>query len=116
MRQFTFRALIAFDRVEPRPGNPRRPAPHYENHTRALMIVAHPLRSGSDPARYFPTEIWWDDGKPLCPGDRAVVTVSVTDDEADAYFSPGHPFTLWSGGDVGHGTVSRRVFPGYRPS
>ncbi len=45
-----------------------------------------------------------------------MVTVTVTDDEAGEFFEAGQRFTLWSGGDVGHGTISRRVFTEYGPS
>jgi hypothetical protein len=44
------------------------------------------------------------------------VTVTVTDDDADGYFDAGQEFTLRSGGEVGHGTVARRVFTDNSPS
>ena len=44
------------------------------------------------------------------------MTVTVTDDEAGGYFEAGQQFTLWSGGEVGHGTVARRVFTDNSPS
>jgi hypothetical protein len=43
------------------------------------------------------------------------VTITVRDDEADAFFDAGLRFALWSGSDVGHGIVSRRVFTDYAP-
>ena len=65
--------------------------------------------------RIFPAEICWDDDEPLHPGDRAEVTITVTDDEAPEFLDGGQRFTLWSGDDVGHGTITRRVFTEYRP-
>lgn len=116
MRQFRFRALVTLDPAEPRPGAPHPPARQYPNHTRALMILARPLRADTGPSRCLPAEIWRDDEEPLRPGDRALVTARVSDDQADAFLDAGQQFTLWSGGDVGHGTVCRRVFTDYGPS
>lgn len=81
----------------------------YLNHTRDLMVRAE---SREKPGRYrsFPAELCWDDEMPLHPGDRHVVTVTVTDDEAAGFLAPGQRFTLWSGSEVGHGTFSRQMF------
>jgi hypothetical protein len=114
VRQFRFRALITLDPAAPRPATLHPPARQYPNHTHALMIQAHDLRTGY--IRYFPAELCSDSEQPLHPGDRAVVTITVTDDEASAFFGAGQRFTLWSGGDVGHGTISRRVFTDNSPS
>lgn len=116
MRQFRFRALITLDPVEPRSGGLHRPPRQYPNHTRALVIMARPLRDDTGAARPLPAEIWWDGDEPLRPGDHAVVTAMVSDEQADAFLGAGQRFTLWSGGVVGHGTVSRRVFTDYGPS
>ena len=115
MRQLRYRALIALNPAVPRPAGPQSPARQYLSHTRTLMVVARPLRNVGR-LRYFPAEICWDSDGPLRPGDRAEVTITVTDDEASAFFDAGQSFTLWSGGDVGHGTISRRVFTGNSPS
>jgi len=39
-----------------------------------------------------------------------VVTITVTDGLAEAFFAPGQQFTIWNGSDVGHGIISRRIF------
>lgn len=85
------------------------PETEYLNHTHELMICAE---SREKPGRYrsFPAELCWDDEAPLHPGDRHVVTVTVTDDEAAEFFAPGRRFTLWNGAEVGHGTFSRQMF------
>lgn len=116
MRQFRFRALVTFDPVESRPVASRTSAQQYQSHTRALMILARPLRADTGPARLLPAEIWWDSEEPLRPGDHAVVTARVADDQAEAFLDAGQHFTLWSGGSVGHGTICRRVFSDYGPS
>lgn len=115
MGQFRFRALITLDRTERRPSAPWRPAPPYPNHTHALMIEARPLRGIGSP-RHFTAELNWDSEAPLHPGDRAVVTITVADDAARAFFDAGQRFTIWSGGDVGHGVIARRVLTGNSPS
>ena len=115
MRRFRFRALITLDEAEPRPRLPGKGTREYPNHTRDLMVEARPLR-GAGGTRHFPAELCWDSERPLHPGDRAEVTITVTDDEARAFFDAGQRFTIWSGGDVGHGVISRRVFTDNSPS
>jgi hypothetical protein len=115
VRQARFRALITLDPAEPCPAGLHPPAQQYPNHTHALMIRVRSLRSTGS-IRYFPAEICWDSERPLRPGDHAVVTITVTDDEASAFFDAGQRFALWSGGDVGHGTISRKVYTDYSPS
>lgn len=89
-------------------------AAEYLNHTHALMVRAECLhRPGY--CRCFTAELCWDDEAPLHPGDRHEVTITLTDDEAPEFFGAGQHFTLWSGADVGHGTISRRVFTEYGP-
>jgi hypothetical protein len=113
-----FRALIALDPAGTRsalPSRPSRPpAQRYLNHTHALMVQAPRLRSPGG-TRIFPAEICWDDEEPLYPGDHAEVTITVIDDEAPEFLDGGQRITLWAGGHVGHGTITRRVFTEYGP-
>jgi hypothetical protein len=136
MRQVRYRAVIALDPALP--GTPRHipvtrhpfpviPYPNsrvpepalpegvYLSHTHELMLRSESrLKPGA--YRTFSAELCWDDEEnPLHPGDRHVVTVTLTDDDAPGYFGAGQPFTLWSGRDVGHGTISRRVFSEHGP-
>lgn len=117
--QTRFRALITLEGaaapsvLASRPARPR--VPHYLNHTHSLMVQALRLRTPAA-LRIFPAEICWDDETPLYPGDRAEVTITVTDAEAPDFLDAGQRFTLWSGGDVGHGTITRRVFTEHGPS
>jgi hypothetical protein len=61
--------------------------------------------------RYFPATIYRTDDQRLEPGGKGViVTIEIPDDEACDFLGPGQPITLWHGGDVGHGVISRRVF------
>jgi hypothetical protein len=116
VQQIRFRALITLDPAWAHPGTPLHPAAdQYPNHTHALVVRAQiPRQLGGD--RSFPAVICWDDDQPLHPGEHAVVTITVRDDKADAFFEAGQRFALWSGEDVGSGVVSRRVFSDYIPS
>lgn len=118
LRQMRFRALITLDpaatRSAPLARPPRASAQRYLNHTHALMVQALRLH-GPGGTRIFPAEICWDDEQPLCPGDHAEVTITVVDDEAPDFLGAGQRFTLWSGKNVGHGTITRRVFTQYGP-
>ncbi len=116
MRQVRYRALIALDSVPAQPDtlDALRVPRQYVNHTHALMVRACCLAK-PEYARCFPAELCWDDEQPLRPGDRAEVTITMTDDEAPAFFGCGQRFSLWNGADVGHGTISRRVYSEYGP-
>jgi hypothetical protein len=109
MRQFRFRALVALD-----PPAPGTPGTEYPSGTHKLMVHARCIsQPGCD--RYFPAEISRDDEQPLQPGEQAVVTITVTDDDAPLYLAAGKPFTLWGTGN-GHGIITRRVFTASGPS
>jgi hypothetical protein len=110
MTPYRFRALITLG-----------PAAHdsqghdYRSGTRAVMVRA------SSPARpahwkYFEAMIERDDEPFLHHDDREVVTITLTDADAPAFFAPGHHFTLWNGHDIGTGMVSRQVFTSGSPS
>lgn len=81
----------------------------YLNHTRELVFRAE-SRDKPGSYRSFATELSWDDEVALHPGDRHVVTVTLTEDDADRFFGPGQRFTLWKGAEVGHGTITRPMF------
>lgn len=107
--QARFRALIVLDRLDGDTGQ------RYANGARGLMIEAHcPGPPGS--VRYFPARICWDGDQALCPGDHAIVTIAMADDDAAEFFRAGQDFRLWSGRVVGHGTISRKVYSEYTPS
>jgi len=114
LRQFRYRAVITLDPARPGPSVLHPPARQYPNHTHALVVLAHSLNE-ADRYKYFPAETSWDGGEVLHPGDHAVVTVTVTDDEAAEFLGTGQEITLWSGGEIGHGTISRRIFNEYGP-
>ena len=109
MKPFRFRALVTLDAP-----TTKRVATRYASGTRKLMVHAwHASQPSCD--KYFQAMIAEEKGLPLRPGRPAVVTITVVDDQAPAYFSPGQAFTLW-GACGGHGIVSRRVFTDFGPS
>jgi hypothetical protein len=108
---FRFRALVTLDPA--RPGHEETDE-HFPVGTHRLMV--HAWKTGTPVHdKLFAAEIWSDEGTPLHAGDRAIVTITVTDDDAPDYFSPGRQFALW-GGAGGRGVVSRRVFSNSTPS
>lgn len=109
MGVFKFRALLTLD--PPAAGSRAR---QYASGTHSLMVhIGHVCGQPCD--KYLPAVITRDAEEPLLQGQRAVVTVTVTDDDALLYLAPGQPFTIW-GGCGGHGLVSRRVFTDGEPS
>jgi hypothetical protein len=109
VKRFRFRALVTLD-----PPTRGRAGKQYSSGTRALIVHARRLdRPSRD--KFFPATICRDAGLPLHPGERTVVTITVTDDEAPSYFGPGQVFTLW-GASGGYGVVSRRVYTDFGPS
>ena len=115
MRHVRFRAVITLDPADAHHGTPLHPVPRqFPNHTHSLMVrPTGPRESGE--SRIFPAEICLDDQEWLHSGEHAIVTITVNDDLAAAFFGAGQRFTLWSGDDVGHGIVSRRVQTDYGP-
>jgi hypothetical protein len=109
MSLFRFRALITVD-----PPDGTAPVHGYPSGTRALMV--HARRIGQ-PARdkFFSAMMTWDNDGQLRPGDQAVVTITVADEQAPAYLAAGQPFTLW-GAATGRGVITRKVFTTAGPS
>lgn len=109
MRLFKFRALVDID-----PADAATPAKAFHSGTRALTVHASHI---GEPAggRYIQAMMTWDDQRDLWPGDHAIVTITVSDQEAPEYLAAGQRFTLWGGGS-GHGIISRQVFTDGSPS
>ena len=109
MNPFRFRALVTLDTP-----TTKRVAMQYASGTRRLMV--HAWSTGQPSCdKYFPATIAEENGLPLRPARLTVVTITVVDDEAPAYFIPGQAFTLW-GACGGHGIVSRQVVTDSGPS
>lgn len=91
------------------------PGHDYPSGTRAVMVRASGFTRPAH-RKCFEALIERDDEPYLRHDDREVVTITVTDDQAEAFFAPGQHFTLWNGHDIGTGVVSRRVFTTGSPS
>jgi hypothetical protein len=99
MTPFTFKALVTLDDGE-------LPAGRFAGSVVLRGHCAGPPVS----TMMFTARIVADDDEPLRPGDRRrVVTITVTDDRAAQFFSPGRHFEVLTGHEVGRGTVSRRL-------
>ena len=109
MRIYRFRALVTVD--APVANAPDRA---YASGTRAFLVHANRI---GQPARskFFQAMMTWDEDTELRPGNRAVVTITVADTDAQAYLDAGQRFTLWGGGS-GHGMIARQVYTASAPS
>ena len=107
MKHCRFKALLALDTAK-RPGWLECGPGEYRGVAVAAGREDHPGER-----QYFPAVIETDDDQPLVVGDARsrVVTIMVEGQEPAAFFTAGQGFSLWSsGGRIGHGTVSRRLF------
>jgi len=72
------------------------------------------LRGWSDEtgrSQLFTVLVTCDDEGPYRPGSpRAEVTLRVIGDDIPDYLDIGRNFSLWFGGDVGEGVVTRRLY------
>lgn len=116
MRQYRFRALVTLDQAA-REGPARRlPGRTHALTTHACCLVQPFCHPG-----YFPAVIARDEELPLPPRGRAMMTITLADGEAEAFFAPGKRFTIWADGAVGrtirgegligYGVISRRTAP-----
>jgi hypothetical protein len=73
-------------------------------------LVVRAAQPGSDASRLFSALV--SPGQDTVPGDEwhVVLTVTVLGDGAAECLAAGSDFTLWRGGDIGRGVVTRRVF------
>ena len=112
MRLFRFRAVVTI-RL---PGAPRS-GRAYESGARNVTV--HARHIGPPPGdRYFPAAMTWEEPQDLWSGDKgdkAVVTITVADEDALDYLAAGRPFTL-CGSHSGHGVVTRQVYTDGSPS
>jgi hypothetical protein len=91
VKQHRFRALITFG---PAAGHLR--GPH-------ALCVVQPILGKHLPAAISCKELR------VGPGVRAVVSVTLADGEAQAFFAPSQPFTIWADAVIGHTIRADRV-------
>lgn len=110
MRRYRFRAVVTLDPAAPEGSVRDFPGMPYTLTAHACLV--EPRRH-----HYFPAVISRLEEPPLLPAVQTVVTVTLADGEAEAFFAPGQRFTIWADGVVGraiwvHGLVGRGVITG----
>lgn len=74
-------------------------------------MVVKACHRGTGQVRLFPALISRGQDSPAQLGDAEILTtVTVTGDDAGGCLPPGEPFTLWRGGHIGDGVITRRLF------
>lgn len=105
MKRYTFQALVALDppaagdRAALPAGQTRRMAVrgHHHQTRRIKFFSAMVTNNGQRSPR-------WKD-------HHVIVTIVITGDDAPEYFGIGNNLAVWLDGDIGHGIVTRRLFP-----
>lgn len=99
---YLFQAMITLD--QPASG---RSATLLSGHTSRMTLRG--LNSETGATRFFSAMVANDgESTPGQADDHCIVTVCIPSPDAADYFSPGAEFTLWLGGDIAHGIVTRR--------
>jgi hypothetical protein len=102
MKRYKYQATITL----PAPKNDDR-AEELRGPTRRMVVRAD--HQDSRASRIFSALV--TPSEELRPdGAHVVVTLVVLGEDVTEYLAPGTEFTLWLGHDVGHGTVTRRIF------
>jgi hypothetical protein len=112
--QYTFSAAITLCPEMRENTAHRRP-----DETHALAARACYLIQPRSLRQYFPAAISLADALPVPPGGQVILTMALSDTEAEAFFAPGEHFTIWADGIVGqtiraegrigYGVISRRA-------
>ena len=113
MRRYRFRAQVMLNPAAHAGLARGFPSTTHAPTTQACCLV------GPSYHEYFPAVISRDEELPPQPGVHVVVTIALTDGEAETYFAPGQRFAIWSDAVVGR-TVCADGLAGYgvisRPS
>jgi hypothetical protein len=114
--QYTFSAAITLC-----PQMRQDIAHHRPDEIRALAARACYLIQPRSRHEYFPAAISLAEGLPVPPGGQVILTMALSDSEAEAFFAPGEHFTIWADGIVGrtiraegrigYGVISRGTAP-----
>lgn len=108
VKRYKYQALVALLPEEAHSAVPAAPRPALPGP--ACRIV---VRAAGPPAhqdKMFSALITASDASPRAPDFDALVTMTVVGDDVVDYLSPGEPFTIWRGRDIGRGVVTRRIF------
>jgi hypothetical protein len=94
--QYTFSAAITLCPQMREDSTHRRP-----DENRALTARACYLIQPRSLHRYFPATISLAEGPSAPPDAQVILTMTLSDSEAEAFFAPGEHFTIWADGIVG---------------
>jgi hypothetical protein len=103
MKRYKFQALV-------------KPSPDADDEARAGLssgshrMVLRAENSETRRVQVFSALVDSDEGGPFRAGSpHIMVTLRVIGDDVGEFLEIGSHFSLWSGGDVGHGVVTRRL-------
>ncbi len=103
MKRYKFQALVT-----PRPGD--EAAAHETFCSGSHRMVLRAENSETRRSQVFSALVDAEDDGPFRPGSRQImVTLRVVGDDAVDFLEIGSHFSLWLGGDVGRGVVTRRL-------
>jgi hypothetical protein len=101
MKRYKFQALVT-----PNPDEGSRAKLGSGSH----RVVLRAESSETHRTQVFSALVDGDDGGPFRPGKpQVVVTLRVIGDDVSDYLAIGSHFSLWLGGDIGQGVVTRRL-------
>ncbi|HLK79310.1 MAG TPA: hypothetical protein VKU77_37400 [Streptosporangiaceae bacterium] len=102
MKRYKFQALVT-----PYPDQDAREQLSSGSHRMVLRAES----ADTHRSQVFSALVDGDGGEPFRPGrPQLTVTLRVIGDDVPDYLVIGSHFSLWSGGDVGQGIVTRRLF------
>jgi hypothetical protein len=102
MKRYKYEAMVTLNPPQADPADPALPSPA----CRAVVRASHRETHRS---KLFSALVRSSDGE-LPPDSGLRVTMVVLGDDVSDYLTTGETFALFRGGEVGRGTVTRRVF------
>ena len=104
VKRYTFQATVT---LAPPPAAGRRALPP-PGQARRMTVRGRHHQTGR--SQFFSAMLARNDQATPARKDAAIlVTITITAEHAAGYFRPGSAFALWRDGDIGHGTVTRRL-------
>jgi hypothetical protein len=104
MKRYKYQGMVTLD---PQPDDGGRDGLMAGSGSRMVVRAQHRKTHAS---RFFSALVSASaDGWPPLDSQVTVTMVVLGDDTGD-YLAPGEDFSLWRGGEVGHGVITRRIF------
>ena len=103
MKRYKYQALVT---MYPGSGGPDA---RLGSSPRRMVLRCRNDDSGE--SHMFTTLVSCDDNEPVAPGSpHTLATLRLTSDDVDGCLGSGSHFSLWLGGNVGEGIITRRLF------